>query len=80
VNTSGNRFTQTGINEFSTVIHGILVDKGQGINGPNTQFHTVLHTVIHPNGEITGEVDNVEIKCEGGSEDSFVMDLLKNIL
>lgn len=71
---------QTGVNEFSSVIHGIIIDKGQGINGPNSQIQIILHTVIHPNGEITGEVDKLEIKCEGGSDESFVVDLLENIL
>ncbi len=72
--------TQTGTNEFNTVIHGTLVDKGQGINGENTLFQLVLHMVIHPNGEITGEVVHEETKCVGGSDESFVIDLLENIL
>ena len=76
VNNAGARTTQTGLNEFDTVIHGTLVDQGKGINEENTIVQFVIHTVIHPNGEITGEVENVEIKCEGGSDQAFAMDLL----
>lgn len=68
--------TQTGLNEFSTVVHGTLIDKGKGINGENTLFQLVLHTVIHPNGESTGEVVHEETKCVGGSDQAFAMDLL----
>jgi hypothetical protein len=68
--------TQTGTNEFNTVIHGTLVDKGQGVNGENTLFQFVFHTVIHPDGEITGEVVHEETKCVGGSDQAFSMDLL----
>ncbi len=57
--------TQDGANEFRTVVHGTLVDKGQGINGVNTLFQLVFHTVIHPNGEVTGEVEHIETKCVG---------------
>jgi hypothetical protein len=56
---------QIGPNEFITVLHGTLVDKGQGINGVNTLFQLVIRTVVDSNGEVIGTVEHIDTKCVG---------------
>jgi hypothetical protein len=77
VSTSGERFAISDVNnqishtdevgpdQFITVLHGSLVDKGQGINGINTLFQLVILTFVDENGDITGEVIHTDTKCVG---------------
>jgi hypothetical protein len=77
VSASGERFVisdvtnqiahtdEVGPGQFITVIHGTLVDKGQGINGVNTLFQLVIHIFVDENGEVTGEVIHTDTKCVG---------------
>jgi hypothetical protein len=61
--------TQTGDDELITVQQGVFIDTGQGINGPNTVASFVFHFIIHPDGETTIELEDVDIKCVGGGND-----------
>jgi hypothetical protein len=56
---------QIGPNEFISVVHGTLVDKGQGVNGVNTLFQLVVRTLVDSNGEVIGTVEHIDIKCVG---------------
>jgi hypothetical protein len=68
--------TQTGDDELITIIDGVFIDTGQGINGPNTVASFEFHTIIHPDGETTTE--DVDIKCVGGGDDG--MSTIESIL
>jgi hypothetical protein len=65
INNQKSHTDQIGPNEFMTVIHGTLVDKGQGINGVNTLFQLVIRTVVDSNGEVIGTVEHIDTKCVG---------------
>jgi hypothetical protein len=56
---------QIGPNEFISVVHGTLVDKGQGVNGVNTLFQLVIRTLVDSNGEVIGTVEHIDTKCVG---------------
>jgi hypothetical protein len=72
--------TQTGDNEFITFLKGIVIDTGQGINGPNTLVQIVFHFIIHPDGETTVEVEDVDIKCVGGNDGESTIESILDIL
>lgn len=60
---------QNGDNELVTNLHGVVIDTGQGINGINTFVQIKTHVIIHPDGEITTEVDDVNVNCVGGDDE-----------
>ena len=60
----------------TTDLHTIQQDSGQSVfsqnltlnfigkgQAPNITGHTVLHMVMHPDGTVTGNVDNVSLDC-----------------
>ena len=65
INNQISHTDQIGPNEFMTVLHGTLVDKGQGQNGVNTLFQAVIRTIVDSNGEVIGTVEHIDTKCLG---------------
>ena len=49
---------------FTSEIHGTFISQGPGEDF-NTIVNIIFHTVTHPDGRITGEIESVHVECTG---------------
>jgi hypothetical protein len=53
---------QISANEFITQIHGTLVTQGKATN---TVVEIQYRTIINANGEVTSNVERIDVRCQG---------------